>query len=1140
MKNKLLAFALLFCTGSFAQQTLQWGGTLSRDLSPGTDTLVLDSFYVRPASLQFFSTDSTEITPVFSLKNDTVALLIFSPPLQDTLQVQYKTLGINLSQKVYNKPRSLLLPPEAKPTPNQLYQSSDNSAFSPFSGLDSKGSISRSVSVGNNQDAVLNSSLNLQLSGNLGKQTEIRASITDNNIPVQSDGYTQQLREFDRVYIELENPDFGLIRAGDYNMQNQSYLLNFDKRISGASVFTDIEFGDSNLIPLRVEGGLARGRFARNRFQGQEGNQGPYKLVGNNNEQFIIIISGSERVYIDGNLLTRGQQNDYVIDYNAGEITFTALRPITKESRVVVEFQYTEQNYLRSVAFGATGFSNKKVQTQIQFYSEQDSKNQPLTTSLSDDDKRLLANSGDDLQNATVSTIRQSTFLDDQVFYELRDSLGFDSILVYSVDSTQTLYQASFTFVGQGLGDYVITQNSANGRVFRWVAPVNGIPQGNYAPIRQLAAPNLLQILNSQTLYQINKNSRLEIDLATSRNDINLFSDVAKANDQGFAGRVKYNGKKRLENGTLFTNLGVEFNDNNFTTIERVRNVEFARDWNLPLNYNSGIQLASTEIGYQLDTSAVSYGLQFLNINGYQGVRQEVNGRLKSPKTFGNARASWLTANDSLGNSSFLREKARFGYYYAPKLWVGTFSEGEWNSRNLSNTDTLTSASYRFLDLGAFTGVGDTAKNFAEVFYSQRFDDTARFGEYANFSQVQATGINAQAKTNFNSTLSAKIFNRSLKVFEPIERELERTITARLNYVQRFFKNAITSTTFYESGSGTEARRIFNYVEVPVGTGIYTHTDYNNNGIKELDEFEVAPTPDRAQYVRVFLPTNEYIRTNLNKFSEIVNINAPFSWQNGNTLQKTAARFSILSNYQLDRKTLLTGNTNTLNPFAEVVDDSVIVALNNSFRNTLYFNRTKTKFGMDYTYRTADNRNLLSFGVEQRTVLENTVNLRWQLIEPLQFRVGLSNIEKQNTSDNFVSRNFSISQIINSYSLAYQPSDKLIFTGSFAFDNQTGMADTDISLNATDAGLNLTYNLANSISLQTQLNYIINRFEGSSNNPAAFEMLKGLQPGQNGTWNVVLQKTIKKNILLSINYSGRISEDNPVIQIANVQVKAFF
>jgi hypothetical protein len=1117
-----------------------WSPYRTLTIVPGTDSLFLDSLAVLPSSFQFINHSGSATQGVYILKNQPVSYLLFPAPFADTTTMRYTVLKLPLNKSYSHKDTTIILPDFGLNTEPTYTTGITNEAFKPFEGLNSSGSISRGVSIGNNQDAVLNSSLNLQLSGDLGKGTAIRASITDNSLPVQADGYTQQLQEFDKVYIELENIDFGLLRAGDYNMNSRkNTFLQFDKRISGAGVFSEIKMREG-MVPLQLQGGIARGKFSRNRFQGEEGNQGPYKLQGNNSEQFIIIISGSERVYIDGVLMKRGEQYDYVIDYNAGEITFTALRPITKERRIVVEFQYTEQNYLRTVAYGETGYSSKNFNTSIQFYNEQDSKNQPLLQEFSDAEKAILASSGDNATLARASTITPSEFRNDLVLYELTDSLGFDSILVYSIDSTALLYQASFTFVGNNQGDYVLQQNNANGRVFRWVPPVAGIKQGSYAPIKQLIAPTQLQILALQTQGTIAENHHLDVSLATSKNDINLLSEIDKQNDQGYAGKLQYTFRKKIKKTQLNTGIYYEFNDNNFTTIERIRNVEFSRDWNLPFNYNEGLQLGGLNIGLAGDSARARYQFEILGLNQYTGLKNTISGALKNNRNVGMVAASWLTSTDSIATTNFIRQQAFFTRYLTARYWIGARSIGEWNKRINTGTDSIRQGSYNFLEYQLYTGYGDTAKNFTEINYLERWDDTARFGQYVNYSKATSYGIKTRYKTTFNSTLDIQVNVRNLKVMQPVERQLERTITSRFNYLQRFLANSITSTTFYESGSGTEPRRFFSYLEVPAGTGTYTFTDYNGNGIKELDEFEVAPTPDLAKYVRVFQQSNDYLRTNLLKLGQNLNINAPQAWRSKKDIRKSLYRFSVLLNYQLDRKTLLTGNQNNLNPFKEVEDDSVIVALNNNFRSTLFFNRSSSYFGADYTYRQTDNRNLLSFGVEQRAVTENSMNLRIQPIEVLLLKINGAMLSKNNVSANFSTRNFSIEQLQNKNALSYQPGNKLVLTARYEIEQQASSGEQENNLSGQTVGLDVAYNSAEKISILASLNYIKNDFSGSQNSPAGYEMLQALQPGNNSTWALTIQRTLKKNILISLNYTGRTSENIRPIHTGNLEIKAFF
>jgi hypothetical protein len=98
--------------------------------------------------------------------------------------------------------------------------------------------------------------------------------------------------------------------------------MAFTKKVQGVSLDVHTEQMD-----VFSSGALVKGRYVFYQFQGQEANQGPYKLQGDNGELYIFIIQDSERVYIDGVMQTRGENQDYIMDYNTGEITFTPQNP---------------------------------------------------------------------------------------------------------------------------------------------------------------------------------------------------------------------------------------------------------------------------------------------------------------------------------------------------------------------------------------------------------------------------------------------------------------------------------------------------------------------------------------------------------------------------------------------------------------------------------------------------------------------------------------------------------------------------------------------------------------------------------------------------------------------------------------------
>ena len=70
-------------------------------------------------------------------------------------------------------------------------------------------------------------------------------------------------------------------------------------------------------------------------------------------------------------------------------------------------------------------------------------------------------------------------------------------------------------------------------------------------------------------------------------------------------------------------------------------------------------------------------------------------------------------------------------------------------------------------------------------------------------------------------------------------------------------------------------------------------------------------------------------------------------------------------------------------------------------------------------------------------------------------------------------------------------------------------------------GGELKYNAVNKGSFSAKTNFIVVSYNDEENNPVAYEMLEGLKPGKNYTWNISYNRTLASNIQLTLSYDGR-------------------
>ncbi|MDD7915823.1 hypothetical protein [Polaribacter ponticola] len=520
-----------------------------------------------------------------------------------------------------------------------------------FEGLKTKGFITRGVTSGNNQNAVTNSALDLEISGKLSKEVSLRANIFDTNIPIQNNGYSQNITDFDRIFIEMFNDNWR-VKAGDISLQNQqSYFLTFTKQVAGLKVEAKI----NNNLKVAASGAVVRGKFNTHNFTSTEGNQGPYKIYGVNNEASILMIEGSESVYVNGIQIKRGENEDYMVNYNLGEITFNTTFPITNDMRISIDFQYSDRNYTRFITYEEVTYKSDKFNIAGYFYSENDAKNQPLQQNLSIEQKQILSNAG----NNTNAMVSESAFLDsfseNKILYK-KVTTGNVEVFEYTTEEVDNLYNVTFTNVGINNGDYNLDQSIAIGNIFLYV----GVNQGSYKPIVNLVAPSKTQVFVVQSDYNPNKRTQINTEIAISNNDANLFSSIDDKQNIAIAAKVGWEQILIDKKWQLKSNINHEFVEQNFNSEQGWESVEFNRDWNILTN-NATKNYFQTELSLQnKNDDIILYRFNNLNYTDvFNGVKHDLQSKLTFNKTTFFVNSSLLENTSSLEDNSFLERRQK-------------------------------------------------------------------------------------------------------------------------------------------------------------------------------------------------------------------------------------------------------------------------------------------------------------------------------------------------------------------------------------------------------------------------------------------------------------------------------------------------
>jgi hypothetical protein len=570
--------------------------------------------------------------------------------------------------------------------------------------------------------------------------------------------------------------------------------------------------------------------------------------------------------------------------------------------------------------------------------------------------------------------------------------------------------------------------------------------------------------------------------------------------------------------------------------LDRINDVEFAKDFNLLQEFSQKTQnrVSFSFLNDWKKVSFLNYKFNYLDEkNSYKGLKNEVDFGWRKNKISTKAYFSYLKTDAAFQNTSYLKGNVVAEFLGKKGSWaIGAAAERNLKDYNDTGLKDVTSFSWK--EIFAQKKIGDSTRTklLTKVYF--RSNDSIRDNQLLKMNNILGFMAESQIIKTEKTTLNALLHYR--KFFYKNENIPENQnpdfIIGNISFNQQLFQNGMRLQAFYELGNGQEAQREFQYIKVADGKGIYKWTDYNGDGIQQLDEFEVAEYADLAQYIRIYTNSVRYIPSNKNKLSLALFMNPSVILNSENQFLK---RWNINLSLHTQNSFYKKDKAVIINPF-EKNEQQILKAQN--LLAALQFNPTE-KSGWNGSYRWLNNQNIINanFSNEERT--QNAHFLSFGYWFSKIFRVDWENsLQKiNNSSQMFTTRNFQLFNIESKPKATYKFLETMQAEFSTAFRDKK-REDGLERLKTLDLTGSLQWEKKKT-SVRASFSFINNDFSGNNFSLVGNQMLDGLKPGKNQVWSVFLQQNINAFIILNVNYEGRNSGDR-TIHIGSMQVKASF
>ncbi|MCB2204648.1 hypothetical protein KQI65_07860 [bacterium] len=1015
--------------------------------------------------------------------------------------------------------------------------------------LQKSGYIGRGFTVGSNRDLSINSGFRLQLAGKLTEDITVTGALTDENTPIQPEGNTRTIQELDRVYINIAGKGMSAT-LGDFPLTySNTEFGRYSRKLSG--VLGEASSGSTRAA---VSYASLNGTYHSMQFNGVDGVQGPYRLTGRNGEQPILVLAGTEHVYIDGVLMTRGERNDYVIEYANGEITFTPNRLVTSYSRITVDYEYAEREYVRSMltADVEAGLLDDRLIVGARYIREADDENAPIDLDFTDEDRAIIAGAGDDAQSASRSGV---------VYVGYDTSRGTGAGVYMRIDTTinsapyvfyryapgtdSATYALSFSFVGQGQGDY--RRQTVGTFVFA------GIGNGDYAPRRLLPLPRLHQLLDLRLAARPTDNLQLEGEVGISSLDRNRISDLDDEDNSGAAFNLMAGWKPKTRRfGEFDLSLHYRDVDARFQPIDRINDIEFNRKWDISSPTVARERITEGRAAWHpWKHTRVAAGAGGINRGDFSSLRLD-GGIAVTPAEGDSALPTldytieYIDSDDGQSDirGSWLRQLGT-AYYeaglFTPRLRV----EQEYRDSRGGANDTLRLESLSFVDVRPGIVFPSIWIMTFSADIGVRIEEVPLAGQLQQQSTdiLQQYGWQLRPWHSLSSEISVTIRDRQYsEAFQSRGNTDLQTILTRSQTRWSPFNGGVQTDLLYEVSTERTSRLQRVFLNVPYGHGNYEYLgDLNENGVQDEEEFEL--TRYEGDYVLLTLPTDELfpvidLRSSLRlrlRPERMLRGGSPAWWKN------VLKSLSTESFVRIDEKSESSNTSDIyLLRLSRFLSDSTTIRGFQNFRQDFFLFEREQDFSVRLRFDERLGFSQYALASERSYKRERSLRVKTQLVREIGLQTDVIFLDDEVLATAYSSRARDIVSSNIVVDLSYRPWNALEI--GFVLDSKTATdsyPDTPVQADITSLTLRSIASFEGPGRLRAELERSTVTFDTEVDR-VPFELTDGRVEGQSWIWRINFDYRLTEFMQATLSYLGRAEGDRDTIHIARAEVKAFF